>query len=465
MRGGKAKCISGRQEGSSGHEGAAKLPALRILSSLIYVACPSPEAPVKSDSAITSFDKLDVRAFFEMTEYGELHAGRLHYYSDAMIVFLMVVRRDLTFQEKLVMTAQYAFESVIQHLISPLQSLNRSGGYEALAWYRRVFRARLAADGITVDAVERKFGPWTEEENKELVRLYYQHGGDFDAIAKELGDPSSKCWRSPGQCRRQWNDCLDPSIKRGEWDEEEDEKLKALVSKYGVGKWAKIASEMNGRTASMCRQHWNDTLDPAIKRGEWGKDEDEKLKALVSKYGVGKWAKIAGEMNGRTSTQCSKRWNLVGPSKLRRPSKTRRPSVTARNDCLDDSSLIKLPSGTAAATAAMKLPREHIRSSSATHLTCSIDALKNENGQVGVYLPEDRKARIEKFNRGRIQRHAEQLRLQNATYEIVKETVIQAVAEGASLIAARDRSYSGLREANVEYDPTAVSCLVERLMA
>ena len=413
MRGGKAKCISGRQEGSSGHEGAAKLPALRILSSLIYVACPSPEAPVKSDSAITSFDKLDVRAFFEMTEYGELHAGRLHYYSDAMIVFLMVVRRDLTFQEKLVMTAQYAFESVIQHLISPLQSLNRSGGYEALAWYRRVFRARLAADGITVDAVERKFGPWTEEENKELVRLYYQHGGDFDAIAKELGDPSSKCWRSPGQCRRQWNDCLDPSIKRGEWDEEEDEKLKALVSKYGVGKWAKIA----------------------------------------------------GEMNGRTSTQCSKRWNIIGPSKLRRPSKTRRPSVTARNDCLDDSSLIKLPSGTAAATAAMKLPREHIRSSSATHLTCSIDALKNENGQVGVYLPEDRKARIEKFNRGRIQRHAEQLRLQNATYEIVKETVIQAVAEGASLIAARDRSYSGLREANVEYDPTAVSCLVERLMA
>ena len=166
------------------------------------------------------------------------------------------------------MTAQYAFESVIQHLISPLQSLNRSGGYEALAWYQRTIPARLAADGMSVDAVKRKMGPWTEEENEELVRLHHEYDGDFNAIAMEMGDPSSKHWRSPGQCRLHWSYTLDPSIKKGDWTKEEDAKLKALVKEHGTtgyGAWSKIASEMGGRTDQQCRKHWKGVLCPKRK--------------------------------------------------------------------------------------------------------------------------------------------------------------------------------------------------------
>ncbi len=148
-----------------------------------------------------------------------------------------------------------------------------------------------------------KHGKWTEEENEQLQNLIDQHGEDWAKIAKEM--PS----RTDNQCRQHYNRSLNPAIKQGKWTEEEDEQLKNLVDQYGE-KWTKIATEMRGRTNNQCNQHYNSILNPAIKQGKWTEEEDEQLKNLVTQHGE-KWTEIAKKMLGRTDLQCSQHYRTL----------------------------------------------------------------------------------------------------------------------------------------------------------
>lgn len=59
---------------------------------------------------------------------------------------------------------------------------------------------------------------------------------------------------------------VNPNIRRDKWTEDEDAKLIELVKTFGVGRWAEIARNCDGRTDQQCMGRWRRHLDPAIRR-------------------------------------------------------------------------------------------------------------------------------------------------------------------------------------------------------
>lgn len=98
-------------------------------------------------------------------------------------------------------------------------------------------------------------------------------------------------------------------IKGGVWKNTEDEILKAGVMKYGLNSWARIASLLNRKSAKQCKARWYEWLDPAIKKTEWTREEDEKLLHLA-KLMPTQWRTIA-PIVGRTATQCLERYERL----------------------------------------------------------------------------------------------------------------------------------------------------------
>ena len=73
-------------------------------------------------------------------------------------------------------------------------------------------------------------------------------------------------------------------------------------------KWTKIAKGLGGgRLGTRCRERYYNQLDPTIKRGSYTAEEDEKICAEVADMGT-KWVKIAALLPGRTENQIKTRW-------------------------------------------------------------------------------------------------------------------------------------------------------------
>jgi len=95
-------------------------------------------------------------------------------------------------------------------------------------------------------------------------------------------------------------------IKGGVWKNTEDEILKAAVMKYGLNQWARISSLLVRKSAKQCKARWYEWLDPSIKKTEWSQAEDEKLLHLA-KIMPCQWRSIA-PIVGRTAAQCLERY-------------------------------------------------------------------------------------------------------------------------------------------------------------
>lgn len=107
-------------------------------------------------------------------------------------------------------------------------------------------------------------GPWSSEEDSELLRLLKtQNPNDIKwaKIAEGLGGG-----RLGKQCRERYYNHLDPSIKRGAYTAEEDDKICAAVAEMGT-KWAKIALLLPGRTENHIKNRWNSTLKKRVASG------------------------------------------------------------------------------------------------------------------------------------------------------------------------------------------------------
>lgn len=63
----------------------------------------------------------------------------------------------------------------------------------------------------------------------------------------------------------------------GMWTKEEDEKLKQLVTSIGPKNWSSIAKHFSGRIGKQCRERWHNHLNPDIKKDKWTEDEDRTL--------------------------------------------------------------------------------------------------------------------------------------------------------------------------------------------
>ncbi|KAF3957026.1 hypothetical protein ACB098_06G104100 [Castanea mollissima] len=97
-----------------------------------------------------------------------------------------------------------------------------------------------------------KKGPWTPEEDHNLINYIQLHGpGNWRTLPKNAG--LQRCGKS---CRLRWTNYLRPDIKRGRFSFEEEETIIQLHSILG-NKWSAIAARLPGRTDNEIKNYWN----------------------------------------------------------------------------------------------------------------------------------------------------------------------------------------------------------------
>ncbi|XP_058380457.1 snRNA-activating protein complex subunit 4 isoform X2 [Diceros bicornis minor] len=169
---------------------------------------------------------------------------------------------------------------------------------------------------------------WTEQEDRMLTQLVQEmRVGSHIPYRKIVYYMEG---RDSMQLIYRWTKSLDPSLKKGFWAPEEDAKLLQAVAKYGEQDWFKIREEVPGRSDAQCRDRYLRRLHFSLKKGRWNSKEEEKLMELIEKYGVGHWAKIASELPHRTGSQCLSKWKVMVRKKQSRGRRRRRPLRSVR---------------------------------------------------------------------------------------------------------------------------------------
>jgi len=103
------------------------------------------------------------------------------------------------------------------------------------------------------------------------------------------------------------NKSEEPELKKGPWSEQEDQLLKKWVKANGPCNWTKCSDFIKGRSGKQCREHWNNSLDPQLTKGQWTSEEDLLIMVFYKKYG-GSWKKIIPIFEKRTENSIKNRF-------------------------------------------------------------------------------------------------------------------------------------------------------------
>ena len=96
-------------------------------------------------------------------------------------------------------------------------------------------------------------------------------------------------------------------LNKGPWTNKEDQLLKEWVQKNGPCNWTKCSEFIKGRSGKQCREHWNNSLDPNLTKGQWKSEEDLLIMIFYEKYG-GSWKKIIPIFPSRTENSIKNRF-------------------------------------------------------------------------------------------------------------------------------------------------------------
>ncbi|KAI1773556.1 hypothetical protein F4818DRAFT_422995 [Hypoxylon cercidicola] len=166
---------------------------------------------------------------------------------------------------------------------------------------------------------------WTEEEDKIL----------HDETQKQAATGNIKDWhriaaKLPGRtnkdCRKRWVNKVCGSLKKGAWNDDEDERLVNAIEKHGQ-KWTLVANDVGFRSPDQCAKRWQSNLDPTLEHGGWTTEEDELLLSMVRKNGRD-WKMIHEQSFSRRSLNELKN-RYTGLSKRSKPSYSRAKSPSS----------------------------------------------------------------------------------------------------------------------------------------
>ncbi|KAH7662185.1 transcription factor MYB75 protein [Dioscorea alata] len=120
------------------------------------------------------------------------------------------------------------------------------------------------------------------------------------------------------------------ALRKGAWSEEEDSRLRRSMEKYGVIKWCDVPSKAGlNRCRKSCRLRWLNYLSPSIKRGRFEDDEEDLIIRLHKLLG-NRWSLIAGRLPGRTANDIKNHWNTYLSKKIITEEKSWNPKTIAK---------------------------------------------------------------------------------------------------------------------------------------
>nr|GEU53769.1 transcription factor MYB13-like [Tanacetum cinerariifolium] len=98
-------------------------------------------------------------------------------------------------------------------------------------------------------------------------------------------------------------------MKKGAWSEDEDDKLRGFIERYGHPNWCEIPNLAGlSRSGKSCRLRWMNYLRPNVKHGNFTKEEQELIVDLHSKLG-NKWSMMAAQLPGRSDNEIKNYWH------------------------------------------------------------------------------------------------------------------------------------------------------------
>ena len=97
------------------------------------------------------------------------------------------------------------------------------------------------------------------------------------------------------------------NISKGPWKSPENQLLIDWIKKNGPRNWTKCAEIIKGRTGKQCREHWNNSLNSEIKKGDWSAEEDLLIMVFHKKFN-GSWKKMIPLFKSRTENSIKNRF-------------------------------------------------------------------------------------------------------------------------------------------------------------